>query len=93
MYRSCAPFSGPRGDYADAARKEVYGEAQHALYTRYKKFHGPKLQTVLLLNGLSLFLVVYPAGGPMQKYCGRVVSTITYSSYNKECLRLLRELQ
>ena len=53
MYRSCAPFSGPRGDYAGAARKEVYDEAQRALYTGYKKFHGLKLQTVLLPNGLS----------------------------------------
>ena len=53
MYRSCAPFSGPRGDYAGAARKEVYDDAQRALYTGYKKFHGLKLQTVLLPNGLS----------------------------------------
>ena len=53
MYVGCAPFSGPRGDYAGAARKEVYDEAQRALYTGYKKFHGLKLQTVLIPNGLS----------------------------------------
>ena len=34
----------------------MYDKAQRALYTGYKKFHGLKLQTVLLPNGVSFIL-------------------------------------
>ena len=51
--RICAPFSGPRGDYQGAARKEEYDEAQRAVYTGYKKCHGIKVETVFLPNGIT----------------------------------------
>ena len=50
---TCTPFSGPRGDYAGAARREEYAEAQRAVYTGYKKLHGIKVETVFLPNGLT----------------------------------------
>ena len=47
------PFSGPRGDYAGAARKAEYASAHRAVYTGYKKLHGIKVETVVLPNGLT----------------------------------------
>jgi hypothetical protein len=46
------PFSGPRGDYEGAARREEYADAQQAFYTGYIKAHGIKIETVFLPNGL-----------------------------------------
>lgn len=47
------PFSGPRGDYEGAARREEYEDAQRSVYSGYKHFHGIKVETVFLPNGLS----------------------------------------
>ena len=47
------PLSGPNGDYEGASRKEGNDELQRAFYTGYKKYHGIKVETVLLPNGLS----------------------------------------
>jgi len=49
----CTPFSGPRGDYEGAARKEEYAETQEAFYSGYQKFHGVKVETCFIPNGLS----------------------------------------
>ena len=51
--RVSTPFSGPRGDYAGAGRKEEYAETHRTLYIGYKKVHGIKMETILLLNGIS----------------------------------------
>ena len=48
---TCTPFSGPRGDYAGAARKVEYASAQRAVYTGYKKLHSIKMETVFLPKG------------------------------------------
>ena len=50
---TCTPCSGPRGDYAGAARKAEYSEAQRSVYTGYKKLHGIKVETVFMPNGLT----------------------------------------
>lgn len=47
------PFSGPRGDYEGAARREEYADAQRSVYSGYKHFHGIKVETVFLPNGIS----------------------------------------
>jgi len=47
------PFSGPAGDYEGAGRKPWYYPAQRAFYTRFKKLHGIKVETVFLPNGMS----------------------------------------
>ena len=47
------PFSGPRGDYPGAGRRNEYSVAQRAFYTGYKKIHGIKVETVFLPNGIS----------------------------------------
>jgi hypothetical protein len=51
--RCSTPMSGPRGDYAGAARKAEYEDAQQAFYTGYKKIHGIKVETIHLPNGMS----------------------------------------
>ncbi|KAL7524503.1 hypothetical protein ACHAXR_002236, partial [Thalassiosira sp. AJA248-18] len=51
--RVSTPFSGPRGDYEGAARREEYSDAQRAVYTGYKKAHGIKVETVFLPNGIT----------------------------------------
>lgn len=53
LYKTSTPFSGPRGDYEGAARKEEYAETQQAVYSGYKKFHGIKVETVFLPNGIT----------------------------------------
>ena len=50
--RICTPFSGPRGDYEGAARKEEYADSQQAFFTGYIHAHGIKVETVFLPNGL-----------------------------------------
>ena len=47
------PHSGPRGDYAGAARKVDYDDAQQAVYSGYKRLHGIKNETVYLANGMT----------------------------------------
>ncbi len=49
----CRPYSGPDGDYIGAPRREEYYDAQESVYTGYKKYHGIKVETVLLPNGIS----------------------------------------
>jgi hypothetical protein len=51
--RISVPFSGPRGDYEDAAWKNEYADAQQAFYTGYCKYHGFKIESILLPDGLS----------------------------------------
>ncbi len=46
------PFSGPDGDYAGAPRKLNENIYQRSVYTGYKKFHGIKVETVMLANGI-----------------------------------------
>ena len=53
LYRFNTPFSGPRGDYVGAGRKEEYDESQQAVYSGYKHIHGAKVETVFLPNGIS----------------------------------------
>ena len=53
VYRINRPFSGPDGDYIGAPRKARYYNAQRSVYSGYKKFHGIKLQTIMLPNGIS----------------------------------------
>ena len=53
LYRTNTPFSGPRGDYEGAARKEEYAETQQSVYTGYNKFHGIKVETIFLPNGIT----------------------------------------
>lgn len=53
IYGSSTPFSGPRGDYEGAARREEYQDTQRAVYTGYKKIHGIKVETVFLPNGIT----------------------------------------
>jgi hypothetical protein len=51
--RISVPYSGPAGDFVGAPRKSEYRIAQESVYTRYKKIHGIKMETVLLPNGIS----------------------------------------
>lgn len=51
--RICVPYSGPAGNYIGAPRRPEYAIAQESVYTRYKKIHGIKIETVLLPNGIS----------------------------------------
>lgn len=53
IYKTSIPFSGPDGDYEGAPRKERYAISQRSIYTRFKKVHGIKMETVLLPNGIS----------------------------------------
>ena len=46
------PMSGPAGDYIGAPRRPGQYHIQRSIYTRYKKFHGIKVETVLLPNGI-----------------------------------------
>lgn len=56
--RSNVAFSGPDGDYEGAPRKLLYRWCNMALYTKFKKLHGLKVETILLPNGIST------VGGP-----------------------------
>ena len=49
----CRPRSGPDGNYVGAPRKEFQDEFQRAVYTGFKKYHGIKVETVELPNGIS----------------------------------------
>lgn len=53
IFRTCIPGTGPAGDYIGAPRKVNAYYIQRALYTRYKKLHGIKMETVMLPNGIS----------------------------------------
>ncbi len=44
---------GPDGDYIGVPWKPQQYESQRSVYTRYKKLHGIKVETVLLPNGIS----------------------------------------
>lgn len=48
----CRPYSGPAGDYVGAPRKPDEDIYQRSVYTGYKKFHGIKVETVMLPNGI-----------------------------------------
>ena len=61
IYRIERPYSGPDGDYIGAPRKERYYQFQRAVYTRQKKLHGIKVETVLLPNGISTISGPYSA--------------------------------
>jgi len=50
--KTSRPFSGPDGDYVGASRKLNEDIYQRSVYTGYKKFHGIKVETVLLANGI-----------------------------------------
>ncbi len=59
MDKVLVPFSGPDGDYDGAPRRAQYIDAQESVYSRWKKLHGIKLETVLLPNGIiTLFGLV-----------------------------------
>ena len=45
-------MSGPAGDYIGAPRRPGQYHIQRSVYTRYKKFHGIKVENVLLPNGI-----------------------------------------
>ena len=47
------PMSGPAGDYIGAPRRPGQYVIQRSVYTAYKKFHGIKVETVLLPNGIT----------------------------------------
>jgi hypothetical protein len=51
--KTCRPHSGPDGNYVGAPRKEFQDEYQRAVYTGFKKFHGIKMETLELPNGIS----------------------------------------
>jgi hypothetical protein len=51
--RISVPFSGPRGDYDGAARRNEYADAQQAFYTGYCKYNGFKIESILTPDGLS----------------------------------------
>ena len=53
MDKVLLPFSGPDGDYDGAPRRAQSIDAQKLVYSRWKKLHGIKLETVLLPNGIS----------------------------------------
>lgn len=53
IFRICRPYSGPAGDFVGAPRNSRYYNAQRAVYTRFKKLHGVKIETVMLPNGIS----------------------------------------
>lgn len=48
----CRPHSGPAGDYVGAPRKPNEDIYQRSVYSGYKKFHGIKVETILLPNGI-----------------------------------------
>ena len=67
----CRPFSGPDGDYVGACRKLMEDIYQRSVYTGYKKFHGIKVETVLLANGIMTIFGpvsarVHDVGGVLQ---------------------------
>ena len=45
-------MSGPAGDYIGAFRRPGQYNIQRSVYTQYKKFHGIKVENVLLPNGI-----------------------------------------
>jgi hypothetical protein len=47
------PYSGLDGDYEGAPRRVQYIDAQESVYSRWKKLHGIKVETVFLPNGIS----------------------------------------
>jgi len=47
------PYAGPDGDYKGAPRRAQYIDAQESVYSRWKKLHGIKVETVFLPNGIS----------------------------------------
>jgi hypothetical protein len=51
--KTCRPHSGPDGNYVGAPRKEFQDEYQRAVYTGFKKYHGIKMETLELPNGIS----------------------------------------
>jgi hypothetical protein len=51
-----SPFSGPRGNYEDAARKAEYADAQQPFYSGYVKDHGIKADTIFSQAVYQLFL-------------------------------------
>ena len=63
---TCTPLSGHRGNYAGAARREEYAEAQRAVYTGYKKLYGIKVETVILpklkMSNLDVFCALFNVG-------------------------------
>ncbi|EJK74740.1 hypothetical protein THAOC_03560 [Thalassiosira oceanica] len=54
VFRVYRPFSSTVNQfYAGSQRNPRYHDAQRAVYTGWKKFHGIKIETVMLPNGLS----------------------------------------
>ena len=51
------PYAGPNGDFVGSPRRPEHHDAQRAVYTGYKKFHGIKIETVHLPNGISTVFV------------------------------------
>ncbi len=65
------PFSGPDGDYVGAPRRLNEDIYQRSIYTGYKKFHGIKVETVLLANGIMTIFGpvsarIHDVGGVLQ---------------------------
>jgi len=53
IFRCRVANTGPDGDYIGAPRKEGAFFSNRALYTKWKKLHGSKLETVHLPNGIQ----------------------------------------
>lgn len=78
------PLSGPNGNYKGASRKEGYDEVQRAFYTGYKKYHGIKVETVLLLYGLSTLF------GPVSARSHNINGELQMSQLNKFLVAIQR---
>ena len=67
----CRPYSGPDGDYEGAPRKLNEDIYQKAVYTGFKKYHGIKVETILLPNGIMTIFGpvsahIHDVGGVLQ---------------------------
>ena len=58
IFRICIPYSGPQGNFEGGPRNSRYYDILRAVFTKYKKLHGEKIETVMLPNGI--FIVFGP---------------------------------
>ena len=84
IFKTNVPYSGPDVDFIGAPRKPKYSVAQRSIYTRFKKVHGVKVETIMLPNGI---LFVY---GPVSCRVADVSGVVRMSKVD-EFLATLQE--
>ena len=77
IYRINRPHSGPDGNYIGAPRKRRYYDSQRAVFTRFIKGCGVKMQTVMLPNGISFVF------GPMSARANDVGGVLHMSALDQ----------